>query len=344
MKRTILILSFLFILFFLIPQQGTASNDRERRIGVHDPVMIRQDSTYYLFHTGRGIGVWSSTDMKNWKREKPVFETAPQWAVDAIPTFRGHIWAPDISYYNGQYYLYYSVSAFGKNSSCIGLATNKTLHPNDPDYKWVDHGAVICSTPGKDNWNAIDPNLIIDDEGRAFLIYGSFWDGLQMVRLSDDLTAPYPGEEPVTIASRKHSRSPENPPAIDNNPVDAGGNAIEAPFVVRRGDYYYLFASIDYCCKGVESTYKMIYGRADRIEGPYLDKEGKELLFGGGTILMEGDERWHGVGHNAIASSCGKDFLLFHAYDASDEGRSKLRIIRLSWTEEQWPQLLEEIY
>jgi arabinan endo-1,5-alpha-L-arabinosidase len=282
--------------------------------------------------------------MKSWKREKPVFTEAPQWAVDDVPTFRGHIWAPDISYHNGQYYLYYSVSAFGKNSSCIGLVTNKTLHPEDPAYEWVDHGAVICSTPGKDNWNAIDPNLIFDEEGQPFLFYGSFWDGLQVVRLSDDLTTPYPGEQPLTIASRKLTRSPDNPPAIDNNPVDAGGNAIEAPFVVRRGDYYYLFASIDYCCKGVESSYKMIYGRSDKIEGPYYDKEGEELLFGGGTILMQGDERWHGVGHNAVANSCGNDYLLFHGYDARDEGRSKLRIMRLSWTEEQWPRLMEEVY
>lgn len=342
MKRSLLFVSFL--LFLLICQQGTAADDQTNRIGVHDPVMIRQDSTYYLFHTGWGIGVWSSTDMKNWKREKPVFQDAPQWAVNDVPSFKGHIWAPDISYHNGQYYLFYSVSAFGKNTSCIGLVTNKTLHPEDPAFKWVDHGAVICSTPGKDNWNAIDPNLIFDEEGRPFLFYGSFWDGLQMVRLNNELTAPSPGEVPVTIASRKLTRSPENPPAIDNNPVDAGGNAIEAPFVVKRGDFYYLFASIDYCCKGVESTYKMIYGRSHKIEGPYLDMAGKELLFGGGTILMEGNERWHGVGHNGIASAYDNDYLLFHGYDANDEGRSKLRIIRLSWTEEQWPQLMDEIY
>ncbi len=342
MKRNALFVSTL--LFFLLILPTTAVGQQEGRIGVHDPVMIRQDSTYYLFHTGWGIGVWSSSDMKSWKREKPVFTEAPQWAVDDVPTFRGHIWAPDISYHNGQYYLYYSVSAFGKNSSCIGLVTNKTLHPEDPAYEWVDHGAVICSTPGKDNWNAIDPNLIFDEEGQPFLFYGSFWDGLQMVHLSDDLTTPYPGEQPLTIASRKLTRSPDNPPAIDNNPVDAGGNAIEAPFVVRRGDYYYLFASIDYCCKGVESSYKMIYGRSDKIEGPYYDKEGKELLFGGGTILMQGDERWHGVGHNAVVNSCGNDYLLFHGYDARDEGRSKLRIMRLSWTEEQWPRLMEEVY
>ena len=341
MKRNTFFLPFVFFLFVFLPQSKAQLPER---IGVHDPVMAKQDDTYYLFTTGRGIAVWSSTDMKTWKREKAVFAEAPQWAVDAVPTYRGHTWAPDISYHNGLYYLYYSVSAFGKNTSCMGVVTNKTLHPDDPDFEWVDHGAVICSTPDVDNWNAIDPNLIFDENGVPYLFFGSFWDGLQMVRLTDDLKSCYPGEEPVTIASRKKERRQENPPAIDNNPVDAGGNAIEAPFVFRKDNHYYLFASIDYCCKGVESTYKMIYGRSDKIDGPYYDKEGKDLLFGGGTILMEGDENWHGVGHNAVVSFDGEDYLVFHGYDANDEGRSKLRIFRLSWDQSQWPVIEEEIY
>ena len=85
--------------------------------------------------------------MENWTSEDPVFDEAPQWALEAVKGFKGHIWAPDIAFYNGAYYLYYSVSAFGKNTSCIGLATNKTLNPEDPDFKWVDHGKVIQSIP-----------------------------------------------------------------------------------------------------------------------------------------------------------------------------------------------------
>ncbi len=84
------------------------------QVPVHDPVMINEGSTFYLFCTGFGIAVWSSKDLQNWKKEEPVFGRAPQWAVDTIPNFKGHIWAPDISFHNGQYYLYYSVSAFGK--------------------------------------------------------------------------------------------------------------------------------------------------------------------------------------------------------------------------------------
>lgn len=304
---------------------------------VHDPVMIRQNDTYYIFCTGMGISVFSSPDMIHWKHEAPVFPEAPQWAVEAVPTFKGHIWAPDISYFNGQYYLYYSVSAFGKNTSCIGLATNKTLDRADPEFKWVDHGKVIESVPGKTNWNAIDPNLAIDRDGTPYLAFGSFWDGIKLVKLTPD--AMHVAEDInhiPTIASRKLSPDAPNPPAIDNNPVDAGGNAIEAPFIFRKGDYFYLFASIDYCCKGINSTYKMIYGRSKNLTGPYLDREGKPMATGGGTILLKGDENWHGVGHNAVVSFDGTDYLVYHGYDAHDSGKPKLNIRKLSWDKDGW--------
>lgn len=321
----------------------TEYQERGDRIAVHDPVMIKQDK-YYIFATGVGINVWSSVDMKNWIRENPVFDKLPQWTVEAVPAFRGHIWAPDISFHNGQYYLYYSVSTFGKNTSCIGLATNKTLNSADSDFQWVDHGAVVCSRQGIDNWNAIDPNLLYGEDGFPYLIWGSFWDGLQIARLTDDLNAIYPDSKPLTIASRKRTVDEANPPAVDNNPADAGGNAIEAPFVIRKNKYFYLFASIDYCCKGINSTYKIIYGRSEKILGQYWDKEGQPMRTGGGTILMTGDENWHGVGHNGIATIDGKDYILFHAYDANDDGRSKLRIFELLWDDDDWPVIGAPVY
>jgi arabinan endo-1,5-alpha-L-arabinosidase len=131
---------------------------------VHDPVMIKQDSVYYLFCTGRGISMWSSKDMTNWKQEKPVFDTLP-WAVQTIEGFRNLIWAPDISFHNGLYYLYYSLSAFEKNTSCIGVATNKTLNLGSANYKWADPGKLIQSVPGRDMWNSIDPSLVKDEKG-----------------------------------------------------------------------------------------------------------------------------------------------------------------------------------
>ncbi|GAB3905135.1 family 43 glycosylhydrolase [Mucilaginibacter boryungensis] len=330
MKRLIYILLLLFTRYSYAQELRT-------NIPVHDPVMIKQDSVYYVFCTGNGINVWSSTDMVHWKAEPKVFATAPQWAVEAIPGFRNSIWAPDISYYKGTYYLYYAVSAFGKNTSAIGLATSPTLHTNSPDYKWTDHGKIIQSYPNKTNWNAIDPNLAVDKDGTPYLSFGSFWDGLKLVKLNKDrLSIAESPDNLPTIASRKKATSDANPPAIDDNPKDAGGNAIEAPFIFRKGKYFYLFASIDYCCKGPRSTYKMIVGRSKNIKGPYVDSKDIPLSHGGGDIVLQGDKNWYGVGHNAVCEFDGIDYLVFHGYDAADNGRSKLRIEKLSWVN-NWP-------
>lgn len=309
-----------------------------RQVPVHDPVMIKEGKTFYLFCTGFGIAVWSSKDLKTWRKEAPVFAQAPQWAVDTIPGFKGHIWAPDISYHNGQYYLYYSVSAFGKNTSAIGVAMAKTLDSSSKDFGWVDHGRVIQSYPKKTNWNAIDPNLVKDEKGNPYLVFGSFWDGLKLVKLTPDLLHPAESTDNIpTVASRKKESSETNPPAVDNNPVDAGDNAIEAPFIYKKGNYYYLFASIDYCCKSVNSTYKVIVGRSKKIAGPYADKESNELRNGGGSILLQGSKDWFGVGHNGICAADGKEYILYHGYDAADGGKSKLLIQELQWDQKGWP-------
>lgn len=334
MKSVCLVMLFLW----------SVCSSRAQQLGalvVHDPVLIEAEGVYYLFATGNGIAVWSSTDLKNWKQQAAVFSEAPKWAKKEVPHFKGHIWAPDISYYHGLYYLYYSVSAFGKNTSCIGLATNPTLDPKDPRFRWTDHGKVIQSIPGKTNWNAIDPNLVLDREGNPFLVFGSFWDGIKLVKLSQDGHRVAEDLSKITtIASRKTHPQDPNPPAVANNPVDAGGNAIEAPFIFKRAGYYYLFVSIDYCCKGVESSYKMIIGRSKELAGPYLDEEGNDMARAGGKLLLAGDRHWHGVGHNAVATFNNTDYLIFHAYDANDEGKPKLRIEKLAWDKQDWPQIL----
>lgn len=330
------------LLILLLSSTAVFAQQLRTDISVHDPVMAKQGDTYYLFCTGMGIAQWSSKDLINWKQEASIFSKPPEWAVAVIPGFRGHIWAPDISFNKGTYYVYYSVSAFGKNTSAIGVVTNTTLDPSDPAYKWVDHGKVIQSFPGKTNWNAIDPNLIADDKGTPYLTFGSFWDGLKIVKLNADrLSIAESPEHLKTIASRKKIPSSENPPSIDNNPKDAGGNAIEAPFVFKKGKYYYLFASTDYCCKGVNSSYKMIVGRSKNVAGPYLDKAGVPMDRAGGTLILEGDDKWHGVGHSATYTFDDKDYIIFHGYDATDNGRAKLRVSELSW-EKGWPSLVQK--
>lgn len=296
---------------------------------VHDPVIIKHKETYYLFATGMGISVFSSSDMRNWKKENAVFDEAPSWGIEAVPGFKGHIWAPDISYYQGGYYLYYSVSAFGKNTSIIGLATNKTLDANDPDYKWIDHGKVIQSVRGRDLWNAIDPNLIWDDANQPWLTFGSFWSGIKLVKLENNLKEIAEPQQWYTIAKRERSFKTSDP--------DPGEGAIEAPFIFKKNGFYYLFVSFDFCCRGEESTYKMMVGRSGTVEGPYIDKEGLRMDMGGGTLVLKGNKDWYGVGHNAAYSFDGKDYLVFHGYDAHDKGKPKLIIKEMKWDNDYWP-------
>lgn len=322
--------SLLFIGWLVTTCLLRAAAQTPAPISVHDPVMIRQDSTYYVFATGRGIRMWSSPDRQHWKAEKPVFENAPAWTTQVNPGTRPNdFWAPDISYHNGLYYLYYSSSVFGKNSSAIGLATNRTLHPADPDYRWVDRGLVVQSVPGHDNWNAIDPNLIVDSTGRGWLTFGSFWGGIKLVRLNDSLTAPAQPAQWHTLASR---------PRTDSTGLQHAGNgAIEAPFLFRKNGFYYLFVSVDYCCRGPKSTYKVWVGRSKALTGPYLDQSGKLMTRGGGTLVLQGDANWHGVGHNAVCTFDNTDYLVYHGYDAADNGKSKLLIRELGWDTTGWP-------
>lgn len=300
---------------------------QERPI-THDPVVAKQGDTYYLFCTGPGITSFTSKDLKTWKQAPPVFAEAPKWTKDVAPGFNGHIWAPDISLHNGTYHLYYSISAFGKNTSAIGLVTNATLNPEDVNYKWEDQGIIIQSIPGRDLWNAIDSNLIFDENGTPWLAFGSFWNGLKMVKMDANLKTVANPEEWYTIARRNRVSGLED--------EDAGNAALEGPFVFKKGDYYYLFLSWDYCCRGDKSTYKLMVGRSKFVTGPYLDKEGIALNKGGGSLVIEGNKHWYGVGHNSVFTFDDKDYTFMHGYDASDNGLPKLIIKEISWID-GWP-------
>jgi len=296
---------------------------------VHDPVAIQSEGQYYIFNTGHGIACLRSKDLVEWKYMGKVFPESPEWAKSEVPLFDGNIWAPDISFHNGQYYLYYSISSFASNRSCIGVATNKSLDPDSPDYGWIDHGKVIESVPGRDNWNAIDPNLIFDENGVPWLAFGSFWDGLKIVKLSGNLTSASQPQEWHTIASR------ERDPLLDE--TDPGNGAIEAPFIFKKEKYYYLFVSFDLCCRGAKSTYNLRVGRSEKVTGPYLDKEGKSLLFGGGTLIAQGDDDYYGKGHNSVYTFNNIDYLFMHAYSITEKGTPKLILEPLEWDRDGWP-------
>jgi arabinan endo-1,5-alpha-L-arabinosidase len=302
--------------------------------GIHDPVIIRERDVYWIFSTNSDappatIRIRSSKDLRQWTARGHVFDKLPAWAPEIIPGARG-AWAPDISFVNGRYLLYYSVSTFGSNRSAIGLATNETLDPEAPNYRWRDEGVVVESTRESD-FNSIDPNHAIDREGRHWLSLGSFWSGIKLFEL-DAVTGKLlkPGARPYSLASRP---VPQGAPA-----------ALEAPFIVVRPDHYYLFVSYDYCCKGVNSTYYMIVGRSKKITGPYQGKDGSELLKGQGSVfLAAGGEapNFRGPGHNGfLRDSDGRDYLVYHAYDRDNEGKSALRIAPVKWNADGWPELV----
>jgi arabinan endo-1,5-alpha-L-arabinosidase len=295
---------------------------------VHDPAIIREGQTFYIISTGGGrrggvLPIRRSNDLLRWERCSEVFETIPGWATDEIPGVRG-LWAPDISFFNGRYHLYYSASTFGRNSSAIGLATNRTFDPASPDYKWTDQGIVIRSVQGRDDWNAIDANITIEEDGKVWMSFGSFWGGIKMRRI-DPNTGKLSSEDTKLYA-------------LASRPRGSGGanGAVEAPFIVRNEAYWYLFVSFDVCCRGVDSTYKVMVGRSPQITGPYEDRGGSPMLKGGGTLVIEATtDNWKGPGHCAVLQDGWGDYLIFHAYHGRT-GRAELKISPLLW-ENGWP-------
>jgi arabinan endo-1,5-alpha-L-arabinosidase len=304
--------------------------------GTHDPSIAKEGNTWYVFATGKAPGggqfeVRCSTDLHQWKACGQIFDAIPGWIQKRSPGTKD-LWAPDISFVNGEYRLYYSYSLFGKNTSGIALATNKTLDFASPDYRWVDRGLVLESKTG-DNFNAIDPNFVRDQNGHDWLAFGSFWDGIKMRRL-DDKTGKLSTTDTKLYSLARRAR-PANPePAPPGLP--ANWQAVEAPFIVRHNGYFYLFTSWDLCCRGTKSTYRTMVGRAKSVTGPYVDETGKPLTEGGGTELLTANARWLGPGgESVLMDPGGNDLIVFHAYDIKT-GKPSMQLSTIDWTGD-WP-------
>lgn len=278
----------------------------------HDPTLLIAQGTHHIFTTGKGLQRISSVDGKTWQRQAPIFSEAnkPAWWATAVPAHKGlDVWAPKLFKHAGRFWVMYSISTFGKNTSAIGLASAESPDASD----WRDDGLVVASA-AEDNFNAIDPDVLIDKkDGRLWFSYGSFWGGIRLSEL--DAKTLKPIGETQFIAHRK------------------GG--IEAPTLIKVGDWYYQFVSHDFCCRGVESSYNIRVGRAKSVWGPYLDKAGVGMMDGGGSLIEAGGSRWKGPGHQDVFGNT----LVRHAYDAEDGGKPHLRIDELRWSADAWPSL-----
>lgn len=294
------------------------------QVGIHDPsTIIKDGSRYYVFATGQGISVKTSTNLTHWQAAPQVFDTAPSWTSTEVPANEGQFWAPDIIKYGNEYRLYYSVSSFGSQDSAIGLATNVTLDSASPSYQWVDRGLVIDSEIGS-SYNAIDPSVLHDDAtGKMWMAFGSFWNGIYITELDPNTGKPFstnPSE--INIA-----RNPVQPP-----------NAIEAPYLYEHDGYYYLFVNWGSCCQGVDSTYEIRMGRSTSPTGPFITRpRGRTMLDGGGELFLGTEDNFIGPGHMSIFSENGTEYFGYHYYDGNANGVSKYNIEELAWTLDGWP-------
>jgi arabinan endo-1,5-alpha-L-arabinosidase len=281
-------------------------------LGAHDPTIIREGNTWWCFTTGAGLPVKYSSDGLNWQQGVPLFAAELSWWRTYAPNMGSlDVWAPDVHKLGNRTWCYYCVSEFGRNNSAIGLESCTSIAAGD----WRDDGLVIRSRNGVDGFNAIDPSLVTDAAGNPWLVFGSWFDGLHVVQL--DPGTMKPTGTVYSIAQRT--------------------NGIEGANIVYANGYYYLFASIDQCCQGVNSTYKIAYGRSSSVTGPYLDKDNVLMLGGGGTVLDAGGSRWKGPGGQSVVQNGSAWIIAFHAYDANNNGNPTLQISDLFWDSGSWP-------
>ena len=283
-------------------------------LGAHDPAALLVNNTFYLFATG--LTAKTSTNLMSWTGGSNPLNPRPAWVTQNVPGAT-NLWAPDIIFFGGTYHLYYSASTFGSNRSCIGHATKADIATGS----WMDQGTVICSNMGSsDNWNAIDPNVVIDDAGTPWMDFGSFWGGIKMIKL--DATTGGRAADDTMVYS------------IADRPQGRGGP--EGPWIIKRCGYYYLFESWGACCDGAYD-YNMRVGRSTTVNSGYVDKAGLRLLGGGGgTLVSQGNTTVHAPGHNAVIVYNNKTYNMYHALNASN-GNASLRITELVWDADGWP-------
>jgi arabinan endo-1,5-alpha-L-arabinosidase len=290
---------------------------------VHDPTLVKDPKvggTYYVFSTGilnpddpGGIFARRSTETLAGPWESLGEIPLPEWTLDYNVN---HLWAPDVVKQHDTYFLYYSASSFGVNTSAIGAARTKT--PGDLD-SWEDLGPILTSDPSVD-YNAIDPS-VFEDHGKWWIAFGSFWDGIKLQEL-ENMTKP---TGPIYSLARR--------PDVEFNPIE---NAA----MFKRGKYYYLLTSWDFCCRGTNSTYKVAVGRSESITGPYVDKDGVPLEEGGGTVILSSHANQIGPGGQDVYKEFGKVYMIHHYYDGDANGVIRMQIRSMDW-QDGWPYFAE---
>jgi beta-xylosidase len=269
--------------------------------------MIESNGRFYVYSTGGG-SKWS-TDGLSWTQGPSLFPDGIPPSLTAVVSQNEGVWAPDVIYLSGQYYIYYAL-ANTQNACAVGLMTTPTLDPSSPSYKLADRGVVV-SNPGSATFCAIDPAPVLDASGNLWLAFGSGYtkpstnESIYVLRLDNATGLPIPGQ------------------AAPGFPVQPGH--IEASYLHYRSGSYYLFWNSGGCCSGAASTYEIHVARAQSITGPYS----------GSRIFLQSAGSMHGPGQIGIYDQCGASRFTYHYYP--DAGGSVLGEKELSWGTDGWP-------
>jgi arabinan endo-1,5-alpha-L-arabinosidase len=274
-----------------------------------DPTVIKAaDGYFYLYATGRITPVYKSKNLVDWAFAGNAFseETRPVFEPN------GGIWAPDINEIDGKYVLYYSMSVWGGEQTCgIGVAV-----ANNPGERFTDRGKLFRSNEiGVQN--SID-QFYIEENGKNYLFWGSFH-GIYSIELEYNGLDIKKGAEKRQVA----------------------GTAFEGTYIHKKGEYYYLFASVGSCCEGVKSTYRLVAGRSKSLFGPYLDKSGKDMIDNGYSVVIASNKRFTGNGHcsEIVQDDAGNDWIFYHGVDIENPKGRMLLLDQIKWDEDGWPYI-----
>lgn len=316
MKKALFSLSLLFALFCQIncvAQQSNTDNLYHNPVSpqsLPDPTIIKAGNTFFLYATEdtRNLPILKSENLINWSFVGTAFTDSTR------PSFepKGGIWAPDINLIKNKYVMYYSMSVWGGEWTCgIGVAT-----ADKPEGPFIDHGKLFRSNE-IDVQNSIDP-FYIEDNGRKYLAWGSFR-GIYIIELSED------GLSIKEAATKKQ----------------IAGTAFEGTYIHKQNNYYYFFGSIGTCCEGAKSTYQLVVGRSKSLFGPYVDKNGKDMIENGYSVVISGNERFVGNGHcsEIVKDKVGNDWIFYHGVDLKNPKGRVLLMDQVLWDSEGWPYI-----
>lgn len=280
-----------------------------------DPVSGR----FYLYstqNTNDWMPIYSSTDLVNWKYEGNGFSQASKPQLPG----GGAYWAPDVQYINGKYVIYFSWAKLN------GADVSYTAVVTSDKPTGVFPGSIALLTNEEFGSNCID-QFYYEENGHKYMFYGSF-QGIYVTELTDDGLAV--------------KRDENGKPTMKKR---VAGTDFEGTNIYKKGRYYYLFASRGSCCASQNSSYHVVVGRSESLFGPYLDKQGKDMLNNSWELVLDGGDRskWVGPGHNSVIIKDDEDteWMIYHSYcyrNGSFGGRFGM-LDRLQWTDDGWPYI-----